>query len=103
MLNEEIGSKVNMSNRLSSLGSIEMARESLEAAEAYYMRSLLLSVESGDKDGIAIQHANLGLVAFGRNDTAQARLHWHKALMIFEAEGSADAERVRALLDELEQ
>lgn len=78
----------NLSAGYHALGMIEHERGRLDQAEEWHRRSLSISIELGDQDGVAKSYHQLGVVALDKGNLDEAECLISKSLSIDETQGN---------------
>ena len=95
-LAKELNNKFAESIALQRLGNIYLDEDD-DLAESYYRQSMSLKIDSGDLDGQAEIHNNLGLIYSDRRQFDQARAEYEQGLALREEIESEDWEKISLL------
>lgn len=102
-LAEESKSDYEIAGALGTLGTVSQIAGDLDDAEVMLRKSMAICEKLDFKQGMAIQYANLGLVADQRGDEIEARRLWTLALGLYQKIGARpNVEKVQRLLDRLD-
>ena len=101
-INEALERKDGLANNYGNLGNLYLRRGDQDRAEEMYKKAFAIDEMLEHKEGLAIQSNNLGSLYQERGDIPRAKEFYRKALDLFVSLGSPEADRIRKLLDDLE-
>lgn len=95
------GTRIGEAATLNELGGTLLVTGAGPDAARRHAEALAIAVEDGDRYQQAQAHDGLAAARQAMGDTAEARIHWERALHLFTALGTAQSDVVRARLNEL--
>ncbi|HMR68131.1 MAG TPA: tetratricopeptide repeat protein, partial [Anaerolineae bacterium] len=101
-ISRELGDRRGESVRLGNIGVVYHDRGQLGEAIKFTEEALAVAKNAGDRHSEATWLANLGQFYEETGQWAEARLYYQRAVELFDAFGTPDAEKVRRYLLELE-
>ena len=96
---ERLGDSHGTGATYNNLGLVYARKGDKQRAHTLYDEALTIMKRLRDRDGIASTWTNMGILLAERGDRGEAGKLWRKALDVFEELGSAEQQRVRALLE----
>ena len=101
-ISEALSLKEGVASQYGNIGNVYQTRGELDKAIEYYEKSLEIEKALGRKEGMASDYGNLGLVYQTRGELDKAKTVWEKSAALFLELGSPNYEKVKMLLEELD-